>query len=196
MTDLDLPLFPLNTVLFPEGPLPLRIFEPRYLDMVSNCLRGGTGFGICLIESGAEIGEVAKTYQVGTLANITDWHQRNDGLLGITVVGEQRFQIVSTHVHPNQLTEARVELIDNETATELPAEYLPITDFLRQLIKQVPDLFASLPLKYSDATWVGCRLAELLPIPLTQKQYLLQMNEPIQRLERMRLLMESMDIQY
>jgi len=196
MAELDLPLFPLNTVLFPEGPLPLRIFEPRYLDMVSACLRRGNGFGICLIESGAEVGEVAKTYQVGTLARITDWHQRNDGLLGITVVGEQRFQIVSTQVHPNQLIQAQVELIDNESATELPTEYLPITDFLRQLIKQVPDLFAPVPLKYSDATWVGCRLAELLPIPLTQKQYLLQMNEPIQRLERMRLLMESMDIQY
>ena len=96
----------------------------------------------------------------------------------------------------NQLTLANVELIDNEHSTELPAEYLPIADFLRQLIKQVPHLFASMTLKYSDATWVGSRLAELLPIPLAQKQYLLQLNEPIQRLERMRQLMGGMDIQY
>jgi len=196
MADLTIPLFPLNTVLFPEGLLPLRIFEPRYLDMVSDCLRKGCGFGICLIESGSEIGSAAKTFEVGTLARISDWHQRHDGLLGITVIGEQRFRILSTEVLSNQLTLANVELIDNEHSTELPAEYLPIADFLRQLIKQVPHLFASMTLKYSDATWVGSRLAELLPIPLAQKQYLLQLNEPIQRLERMRQLMGGMDIQY
>jgi len=196
MTDLTIPLFPLNTVLFPEGLLPLRIFEPRYLDMVSGCLKSSCGFGICLIESGNEIGNAAKTFQVGTLARITDWHQRHDGLLGITVIGEQRFRILSTEVQSDQLTRAQVELIDNEHSTELPAEYLPIADFLRQLIKQVPHLFSSVTLKYSDATWVGSRLAELLPIALTQKQYLLQLHEPIQRLERMRQLMEAMDIQY
>ncbi len=196
MTDLVIPLLPLNTVLFPEGPLPLRIFEPRYTDMVSDCLRNGSGFGISLIRSGNEVGEAAKTYEVGTLVAITDWHQRHDGLLGITVTGEQRFRIHSTQVHANQLTEATVELIANEARTELPVEYLPIADFLRQLIKQLPHLYAPLNLKYSDATWVGCRLAELLPLSLAQKQYLLQLNEPIQRLERMRHLMDSMDIQY
>ena len=196
MTELVIPLLPLNTVLFPGGPLPLRIFEPRYTDMVSDCLRGGTGFGISLIRSGSEVGEAAKTYEVGTLVTITDWHQRHDGLLGITVTGTQRFHIQSTRVHANQLTEATVELVANETKTELPAEYLPIADFLRQLVKQLPHLFGPVTLKYSDATWVGCRLAELLPLSLAQKQYLLQLNEPIQRLERMRHLMDSMDIHY
>ncbi len=196
MTELAIPLLPLNTVLFPEGPLPLRIFEPRYTDMISECLRSGTGFGISLIRSGSEVGEAAKTYEVGTLVAIADWHQRHDGILGITVVGEQRFRIQSTKVHANQLTEARVELLPNETKTELPAEYLPIADFLRQLIKQLPHIYAPVSMKYSDAGWVGCRLAELLPLSLAQKQYLLQLTEPIQRLERMRHLMDSMEIQY
>ncbi len=196
MTELAIPLLPLNTVLFPEGPLPLRIFEPRYTDMISECLRSGTGFGISLIRSGSEVGEAAKTYEVGTLVAIADWHQRHDGILGITVVGKQRFRIQSTKVHANQLTEARVELLPNETETELPAEYLPIADFLRQLIKQLPHIYAPVSMKYSDATWVGCRLAELLPLSLAQKQYLLQLTEPIQRLERMRHLMDSMEIQY
>ena len=196
MPEQVIPLLPLNTVLFPEGPLPLRIFEPRYTDMVSECLRSGSGFGISLIRSGNEVGEAAKTYEIGTLVTITDWHQRHDGLLGITVTGRQRFRIQSTKVHSNQLTEATVELMANEAKTELPAEYLPIADFLRQLIRQLPHLYAPVNLKYSDATWVGCRLAELLPLSLAQKQYLLQLNEPIQRLERMRRLMESMEIRY
>ncbi len=196
MAELKIPLFPLNSVLFPEGPLPLRIFEPRYLDMVSTCLRNDAGFGICLIESGAEVGPAAQTYEVGTLSKIVDWHQRHDGILGITVVGLQRFRILSRSVRPDQLSMAMVELLPNENATELPEEYIPMADFLRQLVRQVPHHFTELPVRYSDATWVGCRLTELLPIPLEQKQYFLQLNEPIQRLERLRRLMDSLDIQF
>ena len=196
MSERRIALFPLNTVLFPEGPLPLRIFEPRYLDMVSECMRSGVGFGVCLIQSGSEVGKAAKTYEVGTVARIIDWHQRHDGLLGITALGQRRFRTLSTHVLPNQLTQATVEFIPDDPPTELPEEYIPMADFLRQLIKQVPHLFASVTLKYGDASWVGCRLAELLPIPLTQKQYFLQLCEPIQRLERLGRLMESMNIQY
>lgn len=196
MTELSIPLFPLRSVLFPGGPLPLRIFEPRYLDMVSDCLRSNSGFGVCLIQDGAEVGPAASTYDVGTLSRIMDWHQRHDGLLGITALGEQRYRVLSRDVHPNQLTVARVELIPNECSTNLPAEYLPMADFLRQLIKQIPHLYASLQVRYDDATWVGHRLVELLPIELTQKQYYLQLDEPIQRLERVRELMRSMDIRY
>ncbi len=196
MSEAQIALFPLNTVLFPDGPLPLRIFEPRYLDMICDCLRTGAGFGVCLIESGSEVGKAARPYEVGTVAKIIDWHQRHDGLLGITAVGEQRFRTLSTRVKPNQLTEATVELLPQEPPTELPAEYIPMADFLRQLVKEVPHLFASVTLKYGDATWVGCRLAELLPIPLTQKQYLLQLSEPVQRLERLSRLVESMGIEY
>jgi hypothetical protein len=194
--ELQIPLFPLNSVLFPGGPLPLRIFEPRYLDMVSRCLRDGGGFGVSLIESGSEVGKAARTYEVGTLVRIVDWHQRHDGLLGITVLGEQRFRILSTHVRPDQLTEARAELLPNEPACDLPAEFIPLADFLRQLIKLVPHHFSSLGLRYGEAGWVGCRLAELLPIALTQKQYLLQLNAPIERLERLRQLMAALDMGY
>lgn len=197
MTDtLDIPLFPINSVLFPEGPLPLRIFEARYLDMVGDCMRSGQGFGICLIDSGTEVGAAATPCSVGTLARILDWHQRHDGLLSITVVGQQRYRIVSSEVQKNQLTQAHVELIPNEAAVPLPAEYLPMADFLRQMIKHIPHLFSSIPIKYTDATWVGSRLAELLPIPLRQKQLFLQIEEPIQRLERLREVMDGMSIQY
>jgi hypothetical protein len=196
MSELELPLFPLNTVLFPEGPLPLRIFEPRYVDMVSECLRHDTGFGVCLIQSGGEIGKPAEVYPVGTLARITDWHERHDGLLGITSVGEQRVRILERWVRRDHLTVARAELIPAEPVTELPPEYIPMADFLRQLVKQIPHLYANVTIKYGDASWVGNRLAELMPLHLTQKQTLLELNEPIQRLERLRRLMETLDIRY
>ena len=120
---LTIPLFPLNTVLFPEGILPLRIFEPRYLDMVSECLRTNSGFGVCLITEGTEAGGVADCHEIGTLACIIDWHKREDGLLGITAQGIERFRILKKHVRPNQLLEGNVEFIDEDDMEEIPVEY-------------------------------------------------------------------------
>jgi Lon protease-like protein len=88
------PLFPLNTVLFPDGPLPLRIFEPRYLDMISGCMKQDKPFGVLLIKDGHEAGP-ATTHSVGTLARVTDWYQGSDGLLGITAIGTERFRLQS-----------------------------------------------------------------------------------------------------
>lgn len=195
MSEREIPLFPLHAVLFPGGPLPLRVFEPRYLEMVGHCLRGDTRFGVCLIESGSEVGPAPTPYPVGTLARIVDWNRRPDGLLGITAVGEQRFRILRRRVMPGQLLEAEVEVIPDESPTHLPREYIPMADFLRQMIKQVPHLFSNMTLKYGDATWVGYRLAEMLPFPLEQKQRFLQLDEPIQRLERLRRLMDAMNIE-
>src|SRR3569623_49234 len=113
---LHLPLFPLNSVLFPGGVLPLRIFEPRYMEMVSVCMKEQSGFGVSLILSGKEVGEAATTYEVGTLVNIIDWDQRDDGLLGITVQGQQRFRIHATNVRSSQLVMAEVELLDEAAA--------------------------------------------------------------------------------
>ena len=93
---ITVPLFPLNTVLFPGGVLPLRIFEPRYLDMVSDCLKSDTGIGVVLIKDGAETGKAADTYDTGTLSGISYWHKRPDGILGVTLKGDQRFRILST----------------------------------------------------------------------------------------------------
>src|SRR3569832_772756 len=97
---LHLPLIPLNTVLFPGGILPLRIFEPRYMEMVSVCMKVQSGFGECMIMSGKEVGGAATTYDVGTFVLIFDWDQRVDCMLGITVQGDQRFRVLSSHVRP------------------------------------------------------------------------------------------------
>ncbi len=198
MTDpaniITLPLFPLHTVLFPGGPLPLRIFEPRYLDMVSQCMRTESAFGICLIREGKEVGEAAQTYEIGTLATISYWHKCNDGLLGITVRGGQRFRILEVEVLPNHLTRARVELLPDEPPVTIPAEFQPMVDLLRNMLESLNHPYIKLPRHYDNASWVGGRLAELLPLKLDQKQHFLQLNDPLQRLERLFNIIQTLGV--
>ena len=117
---LTIPLFPMNTVLFPGGTLPLKIFEARYLDMVSMCLRSRQQFGVCLISSGKEVGGSAECYEIGTLAKIVDWDRRDDGLLEIVVEGRQRFRLLEQRERPNHLAEGDVQLIDDDDCEEYP----------------------------------------------------------------------------
>lgn len=191
---LAIPLFPLHTVLFPHGTLPLRIFEPRYLEMVSSCLKTEQGFGICLIRSGSEVGKAAETYDTGTLSEITYFNQQADGLLGITACGKQRFHILTTEIKPNQLTVAEVELIPNEEPAPIPAKYQSAVDILKRIFDNLGYPFAKIEKHYDDASWVSNRLAEFLPISLEQKQYLLQLHDPLQRLERVWSLLESLEL--
>lgn len=193
MRRLNIPLFPLHTVLFPGGVLPLRIFEPRYLDMVSDCLRQDSGFGICLIREGKEIGAAASTYEVGTLARISWFDRRDDGLLGINVSGEQRFRILTSEVESNQLVRAEVELLAAEPPCAVPEDYRHLAQLLQSILDQLDFPYAKLPRRYDDAAWLGARLTELLPLKLELKQYLLQLDDPLARLERLRAVMENGD---
>ncbi|MEK6749570.1 MAG: LON peptidase substrate-binding domain-containing protein [Pseudomonadota bacterium] len=195
MSEVKLPLFPLHTVLFPDGPLPLRVFEPRYLDMISDCLRKGGDFGISLIREGSEIGKAASTHEIGTIAHIHDWHMRHDGLLGVTVRGGERFRIVREHVQTNQLVVADVELFAPETVMDVPQEYLALGDLTRRLISQISFRYMDFPKRFGDASWLGFRLAELLPIKLSQKQYFLQLTDPVLRLERLGAVLEQLELQ-
>ncbi len=181
--ELTVPLFPLHTVLFPGGALPLRVFEPRYLDMISNCMKDGSNFGVCLIQEGKDTGAAARTYDVGTLVEISYFHLRDDGLLGITIQGLQRFHIDRLRVQDNQLIIADVHRLANEEHVPLPAAYRHMAVMLRAMITQMGYPYVRLPENYDDAYWVGARLSELLPLPLSQKQYFLQLDEPLQRLE-------------
>ena len=187
----ETPIFPLHSVLFPGGVLPLRIFEPRYLDMVSDCMKNGSNFGICLIKEGSETGEVATSFEIGTLANIDYWHMRTDGILGVTAHGENRFKIISAETRADNLTVAHIEKIPNETKTELPAEYTRMADMLSHIIKQLGYPFMRLKADYDDASWVSSRLTELLPIQLEQKQLCLEMNDPIKRLQQLSMLLKD-----
>jgi len=183
----DIPLFPLNAVLFPGGTLGLRIFEPRYLDMVRECTRMNQGFGVCLIMDGHEVGAPALPAAVGTLARITDFDTLPDGLLGISAAGEARFRVLKTRVRNDGLVRGEVRFWPDEPKVPVPVEYALLPTILERLAEQ-----ASLPWRngprdrYDDAAWVGFRLAELLPLLASERQQLLEMTDPLERLAALR----------
>ncbi len=187
---MKVPLFPLRTVLYPGGPLPLRIFESRYLDMISKCMKNESPFGVLLIKTGSEAGP-ATTYEVGTLAKITDWYQGSDGLLGITAVGGQRFRLLSSSRQPDGLNIGDIEIIRTEEMRTLPDEYRPLANILSGVLEDLGRLYETLDKKYDDAGWVGYRFAEILPITPEQKQNCLEADDPVQRLEMMREVLDS-----
>lgn len=186
-----IPLFPLNTVLFPGGVLPLRIFEPRYLDMVSKCLRTETGIGVILIKEGSEVGDAAEPHDLGTMTSICYWTKRKDGLLGVTLKGEQRFRIISHSVEANQLITAEVELLPAEAETQVLGEYQHLVELLRQIIDQLEPPYTTMPTHYDDAGWVSARLVEILPLQLSEKQWFLQVEDPLERLAELSVRLQE-----
>lgn len=183
MTPNQLPLFPLGTVLFPGGRLPLRIFEPRYLDLVRDCGRHGTGFGVCLILDGQEVGAPATPVALGCEARIVDFGHTDTGLLAITVEGARRFHVERTRVRDNGLIVADVAWL----ADPVPARIRPEHQLLAGLLARILDRADAPADKTSleDADWVGWRLAEWLPLALDQRQELLQESDPHARLQRL-----------
>ncbi len=177
-----LSLFPLHIVLFPGGPLPLRIFETRYVDMVRNCMRSASSFGVVLIRAGNEIGP-AETFDVGTTASIVDFHQLSDGFLGLSCVGGQRFRIKTRSLQADGLNLAVVDPVPDEPALRVPQRHAGLSQLLESVLPQLGEGYANMTLKLDDAAWVGHRLAEILPIPVSQKQFCLELDDPIQRLE-------------
>jgi Lon protease-like protein len=175
-------LFPLNVVLFPEGPLPLRIFETRYVDMVSRCMREDQRFGVALIREGSEVGP-ADTFEVGTMAKIVDFHQLSDGFLGLSCVGEQRFRILSRSRQADGLNLAAIESLAREAKTVVPERHARLAELLRTVLPQLGEVYAGIEMHLDDAVWVGHRLAEILPIAAAEKQFCLELNDPIQRLD-------------
>jgi Lon protease-like protein len=175
-------LFPLNVVLFPEGPLPLRIFETRYVDMVSRCMREDQRFGVALIREGSEVGP-ADTFDVGTMAKIVDFHQLSDGFLGLSCVGEQRFRILSRSRQADGLNVAGIESLAREAKTAVPERHARLAELLKNVLPQLGEVYAGIEMHLDDAVWVGHRLAEILPIAAAEKQFCLELNDPIQRLD-------------
>jgi len=216
-----LPLFPLSTVLFPEGPLKLRIFEPRYLDMIGRCLREDSAFGIALIVEGREAGGPARTTEIGTSARVVDFEQLDDGLLGITARGERRFRILSVRRQSDGLHLARVEWLPTEQPSAVPPRLQILAELMRQAYDQVAahlaaqagartgpasrggaqprqdamsgegPLYGGVPPRFDDAGWIGMRLAEILPLAAPERQRCLEMLDPI---ERLTFLRERLDI--
>ena len=157
---MEVPLFLLHAVLVPGARLPLKVFEARYLDMVSQCLKTAEPFGICLIKSGKEVGSAAVPHTVGTLAHIEECESPQTGILSLHVRGGERFSIRKLDKH-GELLVAEVDLWGPEPELEVPARYGTLVEFLHELLegKELPD-----EPEFNDAAWVSWRLAELLPV--------------------------------
>jgi Lon protease-like protein len=176
----ELPLFPLNTVLFPGGPLALRIFEPRYLDMVTRCLKDGGDFGVVLIREGAETGP-ADFHGLGTRAHIVDFDQLPEGLLGLSTLGNERFRVLRKWTQADGLHLGEVESLGAEPTVPLPAEYAHLSPLIQELLPKL-EAYAHVENCATDASWVSYRLAELLPLTMESRQALLELGDPIERL--------------
>ena len=174
--DMQIPLFPLNTVLFPGGPLPLRVFEPRYLDMISRCMKSDSPFGVLLIREGNEVGPAA-TYNIGTLAKVIDWYQGSDGILGITAIGTERFRLLATERQDDGLNVGDIELLPDVPKADIPEQYRSLPQILESVLNDLGRLYENLEYRFSDAAWVAYRFAEILPIGLEQKQEFLESND-------------------
>ena len=180
---LRIPLFPLNTVLFPGGLQPLKIFEQRYLDMAAACMKDNSPFGICLIDKGGEVGRSAVPHGVGTLATITNWEMEQLGILMITAQGGRRFRIIETQVGDGHLLEGTVELLAEAGPTPLPQERERLLPLLQRIVGDLGPERIPEPHRYDDAEWVGYRITEVLPIQNLAKQKLLELDDPLARLE-------------
>ena len=184
MNAVEIPLFPLRTVLFPGGFLPLRIFEQRYLQMVRDCARDDTGFGVCLIREGEEAVSPVKTAEIGTHAQIVDWYTLEDGLLGVSAVGTVRFLTESVWQQDDGLFRARVRVLPEPASRQLPEAFSLLSEVLGRFMEKVGHQYPGYSEEsLQDAVWVGYRLAELLPLSGVEKQHLLELSDPMARLQ-------------
>ena len=183
MTENEVPLFPLNTVLFPGGLLPLRVFEQRYLEMAKGCLRDNTAFGVCLIREGAEVGTPATHEDVGCLAHITHWDMQQLGLLQLVARGGQRFRVVAKRIRSDGLIVAGITLLADEADAPVPEKFGACRRLLERIVAEHGERLFAKPFLLDSSAWVGARLAEVLPLPAAARQELLELGDALQRLE-------------
>lgn len=180
-----IPLFPLQAVLFPGGRLPLRVFEPRYMDMATACIREQSPFGICLIAAGAEVAAPATPHATGTLARITDWDMEQLGILQITALGEQRFRLLRHWPEASGLLRGEIRLLEPAAPTPVPDDFARLIPLLHTILDEFGDSphAPAAPYRFDDADWISLRFAEMLPIPANARQMLLEVDNAIDRLE-------------
>ena len=193
-TTTTMPLFPLGTVLFPGGKLPLRIFEARYVDMIGQCMREQSSFGVVLIRQGNEARQTPEDgqpdiFEVGTTTQIIDFNQADNGLLGIVCQGQTKFSVRRTWTQPDHLMMAEVELHSAEAPGQLTAQDDTLLDVLRELSEHPLIKKLQLEINFEEALSVSYRLADLLPIEPEIKQTLLQLRSARERLTEITRLM-------
>ena len=173
-------IFPLNTVLFPGGVLPLKVFEQRYLEMTKICISENRPFGVCLIKEGQEVGTPAVPQEIGCLARIAQWDMPQLGVFHLLAEGTQRFRIVRSSVEKMGLIAASIETLPFEPEVA-PRDTL-CGEVLQAIIAKIGADHFPAPHRFDDAAWIGYRLSEVLPISLDARQELLQMSDPQARL--------------
>lgn len=183
----ELPLFPLGTVLFPGGLLPLKVFEQRYVEMTKACLRDGTPFGVCLIREGQEIGQPATPQSVGCLASIEQWDVPHPNLFALLARGGARFRILDTSVNSSGLIVGKIEMLRDATTDAEMDE--ACEEVLRLAIKRAGADSVPGPVRLDNPVWVSYRLAEILPISPQEKQALLETEDTGARLAKLRELL-------
>lgn len=180
---LELPLFPLSTVLFPAGRLPLRIFEPRYVAMTRACLRNRSPFGVALIRGGFEVGKPAIPFDIGCTARIVEWQETAPDRFALLAQGETVFRILEQRTEADGLLRARVELREPPDPTPVPERHARLAELLRLTVERHGADSLPQPHRFEDAAWVGNRLAEALPIMPEQRQRLLEIDDPLPMLD-------------
>ena len=195
-----IPLFPLNSILFPKGRISLQIFESRYVDMVRQCMKDQSGFGVVLIDKGSEVarpGQKLNIHRVGTFSRVVDWNQLPNGLLGITAEGEKTFQVEDTWRESNDLIKAKVVYRQEDAvgspAVEAGEEFQEFIELLEGLSKHPAIEDLKLDIEYDNLREVAWRLSELLPIPNRDKQTLLEIIDPLVRLEQIDIFIKSLN---
>lgn len=186
--------FPLDTVLFPGGILPLQIFEQRYLSLVKSCMKNECGFIVVLISNGKEVDDVPKIHRVGTYVKIIDWESLSNGLLGITIQGVRRVQLQTTTARDDGLLVGQISEFENldDCADILNDKHGVLVETLQELSKH-PFVAQRYPdIDYSSASTVCNRLSELLPIPNTVKQELLETLNIDHHIEKLQIIIKEL----
>lgn len=190
-----IPIFPLKTVLFPGGFLPLRILEPHYVDMAVDCINNAKPFGICLIEDGVNINSEPNIMSVGTLAKIVDWKNLNSCLLGVWALGTSKFTVERSWYEDGQVIKAEVSVHHGEANLSVVERYASLVSFLDSVVnKTYINTTPSPPvINFESANELGFRLSEVLPLPSYVQQDLLELCHPFDRLDRIYKLMDEME---
>lgn len=178
----SVPIFPLQTVLFPGMLLPLRIFEVRYMDMAKACLREKSPFGVCLIREGDEVGTPAVPHEIGCLASIAECDMEELGILKIVARGGERFRLAATRTNGAGLVIGEIEPLGNEAEAREAPGLAECAEFLRKVIPAIGEGRFAAPLRFEDASWVSFRLAEILPLRLDVKQKMLEVTDATLRI--------------
>lgn len=190
---IELPIFPLGSVLFPGGRLALRIFEPRYVAMTRAAMRDNTPFGVALIRAGYEVGRPAIPCDIGCTARIVECGDVDADSFALSAQGEAVFRIVSRETRTDGLIVAQVELQEPPDPTPLPGHREPMAWLLQKLLGEIGEWQAPGPQRLQDAAWVGNRLAELLPVPPERKQALLELAaQPLAVLDRIAAILQEL----